>query len=129
MGILAGKLSAAAFTRLWNVPYDPLRSQSSPLILGGNLYLMDDNIHYCYDLATGRQRWKEKVASSAISSPVFADGKIFLVLGGGSKILMLKPSPEKRIELAKAKTRELWVPSPAIADGKFRSRAQGHQLL
>ena len=77
VGILAGKLSAAGFTRLWNVPYDPLRSQSSPLILGGHVYLMDDNIHYCYDLATGRERWKEKVASSAISSPVFADGRFF----------------------------------------------------
>ena len=43
--------------------------------------------------------------NSAISSPVFADGKIFLVIGGGSKIVMLKPSPEKRIELGKANAR------------------------
>ncbi len=53
VGILAGKLTATGFAKLWNIPYDPLRSQSSPLILDGHVYLMDDNIHYCFDLATG----------------------------------------------------------------------------
>ena len=124
VGILAGKLSATGFRQTWNLPYDPLRSQSSPLILGDNVYLMDDNIHNCYDLATGRQRWQEKVGASAISSPVFADGKIFLVAGNGAKIVMLKPSPEKRIELGKANARALWCPSPAIADGKLLLRGR-----
>jgi outer membrane protein assembly factor BamB len=124
VGILAGKLTAAGFTRLWNLPYDPLRSQSSPLILDGRVYLMDDNVHSCFDLATGRELWKEKCASSAISSPAFADGKIFLVIGGGSRVIMLKPSPEKRIQLGKANARALWVPSPAIADGKLLLRGR-----
>jgi outer membrane protein assembly factor BamB len=124
VGILAGKLTAAAFTRLWNIPYDPLRSQSSPLVVDGHVYLMDDNFHFCFDLATGRELWKEKVGSSAISSPVLADGKIFLTIGGGSKIIMLKPSPEKRIQLGKANVRALWCPSPAIADGKLLLRGR-----
>jgi outer membrane protein assembly factor BamB len=124
VGILAGKLSAAGFTPLWNVPYDPLRSQSSPLILGSHVYLMDDNIHSCFDLATGRELWQEKAASSAISSPAFADGKIFLVVNGGSRIVMLKPSPEKQIQLGKANARALWCPSPAIADGKLLLRGR-----
>ena len=62
--------------------------------------------------------------TSAISSPVFADGKIFLVTGNGAKIVMLKPSPEKHIQLAKANARALWVPSPAIADGKLLLRGR-----
>ena len=124
VGILAGKLTAAGFTRFWNLPYDPLRSQASPLILDSHVYLMDDNIHYCFDLATGRKRWEEKAGPSAISSPVFADGKIFLVVANGAKIIMLKPSPEKRIELARANARALWVPSPAIADGKLLLRGR-----
>jgi outer membrane protein assembly factor BamB len=124
VGILAGKLTAAGFTRLWNLPYDPLRSQSSPLILDGHVYLMDDNIHYCFDLATGHEMWKEKVASSAVSSPAFADGKIFLVSSGGSRLLMLKPSPEKRVQLGKANIRAMWVPSPAIADGRLLVRGR-----
>jgi outer membrane protein assembly factor BamB len=124
VGILAGKLTATSFTRLWNLPYDPLRSQSSPLILDRHVYLMDDGIHFCFDLATGRELWKETAGPSAISSPVFADGKIFLVIGNGAKIIMLKPSPEKHIQLGRANARALWVPSPAIADGKLLLRGR-----
>jgi outer membrane protein assembly factor BamB len=124
VGIVAGKLTATGFTPLWNLPYDPLRSQSSPLILGSQVYVMDDNIHWCFDLATGRELWKEKVGPSTISSPAFADGKIFLVVNNGAKIVMLKPSPEKRIQLGQANARALWVPSPAIADGKLLLRGR-----
>lgn len=124
IGILAGKLTATGFTKLWNFPIDPLRSQSSPLILDGHVYLMDDNIHYCFDLATGRVLWQEKVPASTISSPAFVDGKIFLMVNGGTKVLMLKPSPEKHIQLGKATTRAMWVPTPAIADGKLVVRGR-----
>ncbi|MEI7730013.1 MAG: PQQ-binding-like beta-propeller repeat protein [Verrucomicrobiota bacterium] len=124
IGILAGRLAADGFTKLWNTPYNPLRSQSSPLILGGHVYLMDDNQHFCLDLLTGQQRWKEKSGGSSITSPACADGKIFLVTSGGSKIIMLKPSPEKRTELAKANIRVLGCPSPAIADGKLLLRGR-----
>ena len=124
VGVLAGKLTATGFTQSWNLPYDPLRSQSSPLIVDGCVYLMDDNIHWCFDLASGRQLWKEKVPSSTITSPVLADGKAYLLVNGGAKIMMLKPSPEKRIQLGLANVRALGVPSPAIADGKLLLRGR-----
>ena len=124
VGILVGKLSATSFTQLWNLPYDPLRSSSSPLVVEGNVYLMDDNIHWCFELATGHQIWKEKVMSSSITSPVLADGKAFLLVSGGSRIVMIKPSPEKRIQLGQASVRALGVPSPAIADGKLLLRGR-----
>jgi hypothetical protein len=37
---------------------------------------------------------------------------------------MFKPSAEKRVELGKANTRGMWVPSPAIADGKLIVRGR-----
>jgi len=124
VGILAGKLSATGFQQLWNIPYDPLRSQSSPLIIGEHVYVMDDGVHWCIDLASGREVWKEKVGASAISSPACADGKVFLLASGGAKLLMLKPSPEKYTLLAKANARALSCPSPAIADGKLLVRGR-----
>lgn len=123
-GILAGKLTATGFAPAWNLPYDPLRSQSSPLILDGHVYLMDDNTHWCFELTTGRQLWKEKVLSSSISSPVFADGKAYLLVYGGSKLMMLKPAPEQRIQLGLTSVRALGVPSPAIAEGKLLVRGR-----
>jgi len=124
IGILAGRLSATGFTQLWNVPYDPLRSQSSPLIVDGSVYLMDDNLHFCFDLQTGRELWKEKVPSSTISSPALADGKIYLVINGGGRLLMLKPSAQQHVQLGKATIKALWCPSPAIADGKLLVRGR-----
>ncbi len=124
VGILAGTLSPGGFSKLWNIPYNPLRSQSSPLILDKYAYVLDDNVQSCFDLMTGREQWKEKSPGSAITSPVFADGKIYAVTSGGSKLVMLKPSPEKRIELGKANVRALSVPSPAIADGKILLRGK-----
>lgn len=124
VGIFAGKLTATGFNQLWNFPYDPLRSQSSPLIVDGHVYLMDDNIHYCFDLATGRKLWEEQAGSSAVSSPAYVDGKIFLVTNAGAKMFMFKPSPEKRIELGRSNTKAMWVPSPAIADGKVILRGR-----
>jgi outer membrane protein assembly factor BamB len=122
IGILAGKLAVTNFTRLWNIPYDPLRSQSSALILDNCVYLIDDNLHFCFDLNSGRELWKHEISSSSISSPVFADGKIYLLGGGGSKMFMFKPSPEKQVQLGKANVRAMWVPSPAIADGRLLLR-------
>lgn len=125
VGIMAGKLTTTNFAQVWNLPYDPLRSQSSPLIVDGHVYLMDDNFHWCFELATGKQLWKEKVMASSITSPVLADGKAYLLVSGGSKIMMMKLSPEKRTQLGLANVRgALGVPSPAIADGKLILRGR-----
>ena len=86
---------------------------------------MDDNIHWCFDLATGRELWKEKAGSSSISSPVFADGKI-------------SSRDQRRLQHRHAETlageaHRAWqgqrhapcgVPSPAIADGKLLLRGR-----
>ncbi len=124
VGIMAGWLTPSSFTKLWSIPYDPLRSQSSPLIIDNCVYLMDDNLQFCFDLNTGRELWKQESGSTSISSPVFADGKIFLVSGGGSRVMMFKPSPEKCEQLGKASIKALWVPSPAIAEGKLVVRGR-----
>ena len=124
VGVLVGKLTAKGFEQKWNAPQDPLRSQSSPLILDGCVYVLDDNVHQCFDLASGKLLWKEEGASSTISSPAYADGKIFLVASGGGRLLMLKPSRESRVQLGKATIRSLWCPSPAVADGKLVVRGK-----
>lgn len=124
IGVLVGKLSAAGFAASWNFPYDPLRNQASLLIIDQNVYLLDDNVHHCFDLATGKELWNEKVAGMNIASPVCADGKIFVLTSGGNKIAMVKPSPEKRIQLGVSPVQNLACPSPAIADGKLLLRGK-----
>ena len=117
IGFAAYRLSATGAEKLWNYPTDALRSQSSPVIHDGHAYLFEDGEHRCVNLDSGKVAWTQKVASS-ITSPVVADGKIFVVMNNGNNLLMLKATPTDRVELGKANVRALWIPSPCIADGK-----------
>ncbi len=118
LGLVIYRLAADGATKLWNFPIDALRTQSSPIIHDGAVYLMDDNVHYCFDLADGKQRWQAP-AQSAIASPVLADGKLFVMANSGNTLFIVKPTPTERIELGKATVRAQWVPSPCIADGRL----------
>jgi outer membrane protein assembly factor BamB len=118
LGLVAYRLAADGATKLWNHPIDGLRTQASPIIYEGHVFHMEDNIHYCFDLATGKPRWQAP-AQSTIASPTLADGKIFVMANNGNSLLALKATPAERAEIGKATVRAQWVPSPCIADGKL----------
>lgn len=118
IGLLAVKLTLEGAESRWTFPMDVLRNQSSPIIHDGHVYLMDDGNHYCFNLADGKVAWRQPVPSS-ISSPVLADGKVFVMLNNGNNIQMLKALPTERAELGKANVRALPCPSPAIAQGRL----------
>jgi outer membrane protein assembly factor BamB len=118
LGFVAYQLSLTGAEKLWNHPFDPVRTQSSPILHEGRAYLMDDGVHYCWDLATGKLVWQASVPST-IASPVLADGKIFVLINNGNNLQVLKAGGNERIELGKANVRAAWCPSPAIADGKL----------
>jgi outer membrane protein assembly factor BamB len=121
VGFVAYKLSANSAEKLWNYPMDPRRTQSSPVIQDGLVYLIDDDVSICFDLANGSQRWQEPLPAS-ISSPVLADGKLFVMMNSGNTLGIMKPEAGGRVELGRATIRAAWVPSPAIADGKLLVR-------
>ncbi len=121
LGFVAYKLGPNGAEKLWNYPMDPLRTQSSPIIHDGLIYLIDDNVSFCFDAANGSQRWQEPLPAS-IASPVLADGKLFVLTNSGNTVAIIKPDPSARIELGRATVRGAWVPSPAIADGKLLVR-------
>jgi len=121
VGLAGFKISATGAEKLWNIPLDPLRTQSSPLVHQGHVYLFDDGDHMCVKLDTGTIAWRQKVPSN-ITSPVLADGKIFVLANNGNNLLMVKATPDERVELGKAAVKALWVPSPCIADGKLLLR-------
>ena len=118
LGLVAYRLAADGATKLWNFPIDGRRTQASPILFEGHVYHMEDNVHYCFDLATGAQKWQAP-AQSTIASPTLADGKIFVMANNGNSLLAIKATPAERVELGKATVRAQWVPSPCIADGKL----------
>jgi outer membrane protein assembly factor BamB len=122
-GLVAFKLKPEGVEELWKFPLDAVRTQSSPVIYDGNVYLMDDGYHYCLSLASGEVRWKQPVPST-ISSPLVADGKIFVMMNSGNNLQMLKATADERVELGKANVRALWCPSPTISQGKLLVRTK-----
>jgi glucose dehydrogenase len=51
----------------------------SLLLVGDELYMVSDKgIATCLDARTGRENWSERIGGNYSSSPLFADGKIYL---------------------------------------------------
>ena len=123
IGFAGYRIGEKGFEKLWNHPTDARRSQSSPVIHGGYVYLFEDGDHRCVEMTSGRVAWNQKVNSS-ITSPVLADGKIFVMGNNGNSLLMLRASESERVELGKANMKALWVPSPTVANGRLYVRAR-----
>lgn len=121
IGLSAYTLSKTGATRLWSHVLDARRSQTSPIIHEGCVYLMGGGFQLCADLKSGEIRWKEPQDSN-ISSPLLADGKIFVFGKKGSDLQMIKATPEARVELGAGKVRAMWCPSPTISNGKILLR-------
>ncbi len=102
--------------KLWNHDWKARRHHASPLIYERHVYLLGGGKHQCFDLETGKIKWEE-LRKSDISSPSLADGKIFVLEGGGS-LTMLKAAPGAHEELGQAKLKLMKCPTPAIANGK-----------
>jgi outer membrane protein assembly factor BamB len=122
IGLAVFKLRPDGVTKLWNIPMDAVRTQSSPIIHDGHVFLMDDGQHLAVGLESGSVAWKQSVPSN-ISSPVIADGKIWVLMNSGNNLQVLKATGAERVELGKANVRVLWCPSPTIADGRLLLRS------
>jgi sugar lactone lactonase YvrE/outer membrane protein assembly factor BamB/enterochelin esterase-like enzyme len=63
----------------------------SPLVVGDELYMVSEKgIASCLDAATGRQLWAERLAGNFSSSPLLADGRIYVGSREG-KTYVLQP--------------------------------------
>lgn len=63
----------------------------SPLLVGDEIYIVHDNgVATCLDAATGKELWTERLGGKYCSSPLYADGKIYLSSREG-QTLVLKP--------------------------------------
>jgi outer membrane protein assembly factor BamB len=69
-------------------------TMSSPLLVGEELYVVTDKgIATCLDARTGAVRWTERLGGNFSSSPLFADGRIYVGNRDG-QTFVLRPGPE-----------------------------------
>ncbi len=97
----------------------------SPLLIGQELYLIDDGgVATCLDAQTGKTHWQKRIGGTFSASPLFADGKIYLQSEDGEGIV-LKPGLEFE-ELARNPLGERSLASYAVADGALFIRTEKH---
>ena len=114
--LIAYQLSVEGPKELWSLDFVARRYGSSPIIHEGHVYHLGSNRHLCVSLESGEIAW-ERDSSSSISSPVLADGKLFIYENRGGFLAMLKATPDDYTTLGRAKVGALYCASPAI-DGK-----------
>ena len=95
---------------------------ASPLYVAPYLYTISrDNILHCIEASTGEIIWLERLTGVHSASPVFADGRIY-VLSEDGVTLVLSPGP-KFEEVARNSLGETCLASMAVSQGRFYIRS------
>jgi outer membrane protein assembly factor BamB len=97
----------------------------SPLYHGGRLYVVaDGGVATCFEAATGKQVWQERLAGAFSSSPVLAGGRLYATNESG-KTFVLKAGPKFEL-LATNDLGEGVLSTPAICGGQIFLRTERH---
>ena len=95
----------------------------SPVSDGERIYLVDNGgILFAFDAKTGKQLWTEKLGTIQKSSPVLADGKLYVGTENG-KFYIIRPHPDKgevldSDQLGTEGNPEAIIAAPAVARGR-----------
>jgi outer membrane protein assembly factor BamB len=101
---------------------------STPIVYQGLLYIVNYNgVIMVYDARTGEKKYQDRLASGTTaftSSPVAADGKIYIASEDGH-MLVLKAGPTYQV-LADNDMTESTLATPALSEGLLLIRTQNH---
>lgn len=101
----------------------------TPAAADGKVYVLNDRgTLTCLDIATGKELWSgqtEKNRSNFSSSPILADGKIYLTREDG-KTFVLAQGNEFKVLAANELDGTQTVATPVLVDGKILIRTDTH---
>ncbi len=97
----------------------------SPLLVGDELYTISDTgIAVCYDAASGKVHWRQRLTGKFWASPVLADGRIYCLDAEATTTVLL---PGKKFaRLAVNELDGAAQASPAFVDGAIFLRTESH---
>lgn len=119
--LVAYQLSEDGAEELWSHGFLARRYGSSPIVHDGYVFHLGSERHLCIELATGKIAW-ERDASSSISSPLLADGKLLVYENRGGFLSMIEASGEDYNSLGMAKVGALFCASPALSGNSLYLR-------
>lgn len=109
---------------LWSarrgVPLTP-----SPLVVGNELYMISDQgVMSCLAARTGQEYWRHRFTGAFSASPVYADGRIYLLNEEGTTYVVSATSEFDLLATNQLAGRAL--ASPAMSDGSIFLRTDTH---
>jgi outer membrane protein assembly factor BamB len=101
-----------------NMPQVP-----TPVVAGDLLFVVSDKgVASCYDVATGKQHWRERIGGDYHSSPIRIGNRIFCFSRGGEAVVL---AADKDYELlARNNLNEPCIATPAIANHRLYVRTE-----
>jgi outer membrane protein assembly factor BamB len=123
VGLIAYQFTNNKITESWRIPKLTRRTDSSPLIKDGFVYLIGAGIRMCVNLKSGKII-RKVTAKHDISSPILADGKILAYEINGSFLKMIDCDPNHFEEIQKTKINALKCTSPSLAGSKLLIRKE-----
>jgi outer membrane protein assembly factor BamB len=97
----------------------------SPLAYSDRLYVQTEHgILSCFEAATGKLQYRERLDGKFSASPVGGDGKVYITSEAGSTFV-IRAGPKFAL-LARNTLDEYSVASPAIAGGQMFLRTENH---
>ena len=104
--------------------YDYLSEAASPVAHDGRLYLATSyGVLVCYDAKTGSQVWELDLGSQIYSSPIIAEGRIYLMDNTG--VMHIVKEDDTGTIISQPSLGEPSFAVPAFADGKIYIRGDG----
>ena len=95
----------------------------TPLLVGDELYMVADNGNVtCVDAKTGTQHWTERLAGGYSSSPIHADGKIYITSETGTGFVLAAGKEYK--EISRSELKERTFATFAASDGALYVRTE-----
>jgi outer membrane protein assembly factor BamB len=104
----------------------------SPLLYGDYLYIVNDIISVitCFDARTGKMMWQERAGQAVkhgfSASPTGVNGKVFFTNDEGETYVFAAGPEYKLLGINRLNAKTL--ASPALVDGKWYFRTDGHLL-
>ena len=87
----------------------------SLLAYQGHVYTVsDDGVAYCWEAATGKEKWKGRLGGGFSASPILAAGHLYLANEKG-QVFVVQSDPEKLVKVATSQVGDLIIATPSFS--------------
>jgi len=110
---------------VWKTGSKAVPKMVSPVVVGELLFMVSDGgVVSCWETATGRELWQQRIGGHFAASPICADGRLYFCSQEG-KVTVIKPA--RTYELLATNTLETGcMASPAVSGKALFLRTKTH---